>query len=315
MEKIVVLDGHALNPGDLDWSILAEKNGVPFADLKIFDRTPPELVIERAKDAAVIVINKIDVTKAVIQQLPNLKLIAVSATGTNNIDIAEAKKQGILVKNVMGYSTNAVAQHVFALALALTNKTAEHSKSVHQLDWSNAPDFSYFLSPWNELHNQTLGIYGLGNIGQKVAKIGLAFGMNVIAHNRSNNNHGLPIQMVTPHDLLAQSDLLSLHAPLTENTKYFINETTLATMKPSALLINTARGLLINEADLAQALDNQTIKGAGLDVLAKEPPSKNNPLFGLKNCLITPHIAWTSTQARTTLLKETARNIQEFLMT
>ncbi len=312
MEKIVVLDGHALNPGDLDWSILAEKDGVRFADLEIFERTPTNKVIERALDASVIVINKINVTKEVIQQLPNLKLIAITATGTNNIDIAEANKRGILVKNVVGYSSNAVAQHVFALTLALTNKVAEHSQTVHQLDWSNSPDFSYFLSPWNELNGKTLGIYGLGNIGQKVASIGLAFGMKIIAHNRSNNPHGIDIKMVTPNELLTQSDVLSLHAPLTENTRHFIHTDSLASMKPTALLINTARGPLIHEADLAQALNNQIIKGAGLDVLSEEPPKPNNPLFGLKNCFITPHIAWTSTEARTTLLEQTAKNIRDF---
>ncbi len=313
MEKIVVLDGHALNPGDLDWRILAEKNNVPYAHLEVFERTPPDLVVERAKNASVIVINKIDVTKEVIQQLPKLKLIAVTATGTNNIDIAEATKRNILVKNVIGYSSNAVAQHVFALILALTNKVAQHSQTVHQLDWSNSPDFSYFLSPWNELNGKTLGIFGLGNIGQKVAEIGIAFGMKVIAHNRSNDNRNLDIKMVSPNELLKQSDILSLHAPLTDDTKYFINAHSLASMKPTALLINTARGPLINENDLAQALENQTIKGAGLDVLGKEPPSKSNPLFGIENCLITPHIAWTSTEARKTLLEQTALNIQDVL--
>ena len=312
MEKIVVLDGHALNPGDLDWNILAKKDGVPFADLQVFERTPKNLVIERAKAASVIVVNKIDVSAALIQQLPNLKLIAITATGTNNIDIAEATKRGISVKNVVGYSSNAVAQHVFALILALTNKVAQHSQTVHQLDWSKSPDFSYFLSPWNELNGQTLGIYGLGNIGRKVATIGLAFGMKIIAHNRSNKNHGLDIKMVSSNELLSESDVLSLHAPLTENTKHFINENSLVSMKPTALLINTARGPLINEIDLAQSLNNQEIKGAGLDVLTAEPPSLDNPLFCLENCLITPHIAWTSTEARRTLLEQTARNIQTF---
>jgi len=313
MEKIVVLDGHALNPGDLDWQILAKENGVYFADLDIYERSPADLVIDRAKDATVIVVNKIDVTKEVIQQLPKLKLIAITATGTNNIDIAEATERGILVKNVIGYSSNAVAQHVFALILALSNKIAAHSQTVHQLDWSRSPDFSYFLSPWNELNGKTLGIFGLGNIGQKVAEIGLAFGMKVIAHNRSNDHRNLDIQMVTTKELLRQSDILSLHAPLNKGTKHFINTISIASMKPNALLINTARGALINEDNLAQALKNQIIKGAGLDVLVDEPPCKDNPLFGLQNCIITPHIAWTSTEARTTLLQQTAKNIKSAL--
>ncbi len=312
MEKIVILDGHALNPGDLDWNILAEKDGVRLADLEIFERTPANLVVHRAQDASVIVINKINVTKEIIQQLPRLKLIAITATGTNNVDIAEATKKGIAVKNVVGYSSNAVAQHVFALILALINKVCEHSQTVHQLSWSNNPDFSYFLSPWNELNGKTLGIYGLGNIGHQVARIGHAFGMKIIAYNRSADNRGKNIQMVSSEKLLLQSDILSLHAPLTEMTKHFINATSLSAMKPTAILINTARGPLIQEADLAQALDNQVIKGAGLDVLTGEPPNKNNPLFGLKNCLITPHIAWTSTEARTTLLEATAKNIWDF---
>lgn len=314
MEKIVILDGQALNPGDLDWHILAEKDGTRLADLEIFERTPANLVVHRAKDASVIVINKINVSKEIIQQLPRLKLIAITATGTNNVDIAEATKKGIAVKNVVGYSSNAVAQHVFALILALINKVSEHSQTVHQLKWSNNPDFSYFLAPWNELNGKTLGIYGLGNIGHQVAHIGHAFGMKIIAYNRSADNRGKNIQMVSSEKLLLQSDILSLHAPLTEMTKHFINTTSLSAMKPTALLINTARGPLIQEADLAQALGNQLIKGAGLDVLTAEPPNKNNPLFGLKNCLITPHIAWTSTEARTTLLEQTTRNIWEVLL-
>ncbi len=313
MDKIVVLDGHALNPGDLDWHILAEKNGKKFAHLTVFERTPPHLVIERAQNATVIVINKINVTAEILHQLPLLKLIAITATGTNNVDLAEAKKRGILVKNVVDYSSKAVAQHVFALILALTNKVYPHNQSVRQLDWANSPDFSYFLSPWHELAGQTLGIYGLGNIGQKVAEIGLAFGMKIIAYNRSANNRNLPIQMVSPEQLLQNSDVLSLHAPLTPQTQFFIRKESLLSMKSTALLINTARGPLIQESDLAQALKKGMIAGAGLDVLSAEPPAKDHPLVGLDNCLITPHIAWTSTEARALLLKRTAENIRSVL--
>lgn len=313
MKKIVVLDGHALNPGDLDWNILATKNGQKFADLKIYERTPEHLVIERAQNADVIVINKINASAEVIQQLPHLKMIAITATGTNNIDLEAAKQQGVIVKNVVGYSSNAVAQHVFALLLALTNKVVLHSQSVDKLAWTNSPDFCYFLAPWQELAGKTFGIFGLGNIGAKVAEIALAFDMKVIAHNRSNNPRELNIKMVSPKTLLTESDVLSLHAPLTDQTKHFINTDSLKQMKPTSLLINTARGPLINEDHLAQALKNQVIAGAGLDVLTDEPPTPNHPLVGLQNCLITPHIAWTSTEARSTLLRRTAENISELL--
>ncbi|HHB77672.1 MAG TPA: D-2-hydroxyacid dehydrogenase [Saprospiraceae bacterium] len=310
MERIVVLDGYALNPGDLDWSIIAQNEGTRFAELLIFDRTPERLVIERARNASIIVVNKIEVTAEVIRQLPKLKMIAITATGTNNIDLVAAKNCGVLVKNVVGYSTNAVAQHVFALLLALTNKVYEHSQSVNQLEWAKSLDFCYFLEPWRELSGKTMGIYGLGNIGAKVTDIALAFGMNVLAYNRSNNPHDRNVKMVSPDVLLKESDILSLHAPLTAQTKHFINARTLSQMKPSAYLINTARGPLIQEEDLAQALKIQVIKGAGLDVLSKEPPPQNHPLVGLKNCLITPHMAWTSLEARRTLLEKTAENIR-----
>lgn len=313
MKKIVVLDGYALNPGDLDWNVLTQINGQIIADLVVYDRTPADLVIERAIDADIVVFNKVTMSADVIRQLPKLKVLAITATGTNNIDFAQAKKQGVEVRNVAGYSTDAVAQQVFALLLALTNKVYPHHQSVQALQWTNGPDFCYFLSPWSELAQKTLGIYGLGDIGRKVATIGLAFGMKVIGFNRSDNNLGLPIEMVSATSLLQRSDILSLHAPLTPDTEHFINQQSLNIMKPSALLINTARGALIDEQALAFALKNNFIAGAGIDVLKEEPPKAGNPLFGLANCLITPHIAWTSTEARTTLLHRTAENIRPFL--
>lgn len=312
MESIVVLDGHALNPGDLDWQILTkDKKGRTFAELTVYARTPASLVVERAKEASVIIVNKINLTAEVIAQLPNLKMIAITATGTNNIDSKAANKHGILVKNVVGYSSNAVAQHVFALILGLTNQVEKHNATVTNLKWSNHPDFCYFLSPWSELAQKTLGIFGYGNIGKKVAEIALAFGMKVIAFNRSSDPLGLPVRMVSKTELLQESDILSLHAPLTEETRHFIHQDTISKMKPSALLINTARGALINEHELSQSLINQVIKGAALDVMTSEPPKSNNPLLGLPNCLITPHMAWTSMEARQKLLTNTWENILE----
>lgn len=307
--NIVILDGFTLNPGDLNWDGFNE-----FDNVQIFDRTSPAQIVERAKDADILLVNKIEITNELLNQLPNLKCICVLATGFNNIDIQAAREKNIPVCNVKGYSSESVAQHVFAMILALTNSVIAHSNSVNAGDWSNCPDFSYTLHPIGELQAKTMGIYGFGRIGQAVAKIALAFGMNVIAkHKHPERDRMEGVAFVETEALFRESDIISLHAPLTPENAGMINRELLSTMKQSALLINTARGGFINEEDLKYALENKIIAGAGLDVLMAEPPAENHPLVNIPNCLITPHVAWASTEARTRLLNDTLQNVKSFL--
>ncbi len=307
--NIVVLDGFTTNPGDLSWDGLRG-----LGDLAVYDRTPREKVIERSKEATFLLVNKVNLDAEILAGLPALKCICVLATGYNNIDVVTAKQRGIVVCNARGYSSASVAQHVFAMILAMVNRVAEHDASVRRGEWPERQDFSYTLGPVMELSGKTLGIYGLGQIGGQVAMIGRAFGMNIIAHHKHPERDAREgVRFVDLDTLFRDSDFLTLHAPLTAENQGLINTNRLSQMKRSAYLVNTSRGGLINEADLRQALLSGQIAGAALDVLSKEPPAPDHPLLGLKNCLITPHNAWASKEARGRLLEETIKNVGAFL--
>ncbi|MFV0589986.1 MAG: D-2-hydroxyacid dehydrogenase [Draconibacterium sp.] len=306
--KIVVLDGYTLNPGDLSWDII-KKLGV----CDIYDRTPKELTHERAQNATAIFTNKVVIDAEMISRLPDLRFIGVLATGYNVIDTDAARAAGIIVSNIPAYSTDSVAQMVFAHILHFTQSVAEHAQSVSKGKWAESIDFSYRVKPQIELAAKTLGIIGFGQIGQAVARIGLAFGMKIIFNNRSKKNTAIDARQVDMDTLLSESDFISINCPLTEENTGFINTTTLQKMKPTAFLVNTGRGPLINETDLADALNNGTIAGAGLDVLSVEPPTAENPLPEAKNCYITPHIAWSTFEARQRLMTIAANNLKAFL--
>ena len=305
--NIVVIDGYTLNPGDLSWNAIAQ-----YGKLTIHDRTPVADVVERCKDVDIVLTNKVPFDRNAINNLPKLKLISVTATGYNIIDIAAAKEQGIAVCNVPAYGTASVAQQTFALILELTNHTGIHARSVAQGEWERSKDFSYTKAPLIELAGKTLGIVGLGNIGEQVARIGAAFGMKVIYNSHSKKDTSVA-QYADMKTLFAESDIVSLHCPLKPDNHQFVNQSLLQSMKPSAFLINTSRGQLVNEQDLADALNNGVIAGAGLDVLSVEPPSSNNPLLRAKNCIITPHIAWVTKEARMRIMEVTAKNVGAFL--
>jgi glycerate dehydrogenase len=306
--KIVVLDGHTLNPGDLSWDSIKK-----MGDLTVYDYTAPELTIERAKDAEIVYTNKTVIDEAVISRLPKMKFIGVLATGYNVVDIVAAKKAGIVVCNIPAYSTASVAQMVFAHILHFTQHVAVHAQSVTAGDWSKNKDFAYWLYPQTELADKTIGIIGFGQIGQAVARIALAFGMKVIFNNRSKKNTELSARQVDLDELLKASDFVSVNCPLTNENKEFVNADFLGKMKSGAFLINTGRGPLINETDLAKALNSKQIAGAGLDVLSLEPPPADNPLLTAKNCYITPHIAWATLEARQRLMKIAGDNLQAFI--
>jgi len=309
MENIVILDGFVANPGDLSWQAI-EKIG----NLTVYDRTSNDLVYERAKNAAILIVNKRVIDRALMTRLKHLKCICTLSTGYNNIEVQAAKEKGILVCNAVGYGSPSVAQQVFALLLELTNRVGIHNASVQQNEWANSIDWCYWKSPMMELSGKTMGIYGLGKIGEEVAKIAKAFGMTVIA-TRKNKYKARPIgvSIVSFEQLLKKSDVLSLHAPLSIENKQIINEEHLCKMKPTALLINTGRGGLIHEPDLRQALLAGMIAGAGLDVLAQEPPPKDHLLLNIPNCLITPHQAWATKESRARLIQIVADNIKAFL--
>ncbi len=306
--EIVGMDGFALNPGDLSWKE-AEKLG----NFTIYERTPPELTVERAKNADAVFTNKVVFDKTVIQQLPKLKYIGVLATGYNVVDIEAARNAGIVVTNIPAYSTASVAQMVFSHILNFVQNVSVHAESVSTGEWAKSKDFSYWKTPQNELAGKTLGIIGFGQIGQAVAKIALAFGMQVIFNNRSKKETGLEASQVDLDTLFSLSDFISINCPLTTGNAGFINKAAIEKMKPTAFLVNTGRGPLINEQDLADALNSERIAGAGLDVLSTEPPSENNPLPKAKNCFITPHIAWATFEARTRLMQIATENLKAFL--
>ncbi len=309
MTKIIVLDGHTLNPGDLSWSALQNQG-----EVQIYERTPSSMLLERAREAEILVVNKQVIDAKIMAQLSKLRFIAVSATGYNNVDIAAAKQHGVQVANVVGYSTPAVAQQVFALLLALINKVDAHHQSVQVGVWSKCQDFSYTLSPIPELAELKFGIYGFGRIGQAVAKVALAFGMTVLAHHKHPQRDAMPgVSLVGLVALFEQSNIVSLHAPLTASNKMIINKDLLARMPKPNFLINTGRGGLINELEVLACLQEGTLSGAGLDVLSQEPPPIDHPLLQAPNCIITPHVAWATQAARQRLLEEVIRNIEAFL--
>ncbi|GHB54208.1 D-2-hydroxyacid dehydrogenase [Persicitalea jodogahamensis] len=305
--NITYLDGHTLNPGDLSWGPLEE-----LGNFTVYERTDSEDIVDRASDADIILSNKVVLSADILAQLPKLRYIGVTATGYNNVDLAAARKQGIVVTNVAGYSTSAVAQHTFSLLLGLTNHTELHSQSVRAGDWTNAADWCYWKTPLVEIAGKTIGLIGLGDIGTQVARIALAFGMRVLAHRKSKASAGVGIELVELDELFRESDVVSLHCPLTDDTSGIINAGSLAKMKPSAYLINTGRGGLINEQDLADALNADRIAGAAVDVLSTEPPKADNPLLTAKNCLITPHVAWAFFESRQRLMQMVADNIIAF---
>ncbi len=305
--EIVITDGFTLNPGDLSWEGIDA-----LGSMQYYDRTSQVEVIDRCYNAAIIVTNKTIINAAVINAATQLKMIAVTATGYNNIDIAVAKKRGIVVCNVPGYGTSSVAQQTFSLLLQLTNHVGINAASVANGEWVTAKDWCYSIKPIIELKDKVLGIIGMGKIGRQVAAIAKAFGMEVIYFG--GKEKAGTARQVNMYELFMQSDVISLHCPQTTDNHAFVNKEILELMKPSSFLINTARGTLINEKDLAQALQQNRIAGAALDVLSTEPPVKSNPLIGLQNCIITPHNAWISVEARRRMLKTTIENIQAFIM-
>ncbi len=308
--KITVLDGHTLNPGDNPWTEI-EKLG----QLTVYPRTAVEEIVERAKDADIILTNKCPLSAETLAQLPNLKFISVLATGYNIIDTAYTKQHGIPVSNVPIYSTDAVAEFVFSLILDFFKKPAQHSQMALAGEWQNSPDFCFWKNPhFTELAGKTLGIIGFGRIGQRTAELGAAFKMNILAHSRSRSAQtSFPFTWASIDEILEKSDVISLHCPLTAETQCLISEASIAKMKSTAFLINTARGPLIDEAALANALNSDRIAGAACDVVSAEPILPNNPLLAAKNLTLTPHIAWAATEARQRLMTITAQNIQAFL--
>lgn len=310
MMKIVVLDGYTLNPGDLTWDGLKK-----LGDVTLYDRTPAGKVLERAQGAAVLLSNKTPLGGDVISKLPELRYIGVLATGYNVIDIEAAKKSGITVTNAPGYGTDSVVQMTFALLLELVLRVQRHSDTVREGKWARSADFCYWDYPLVELAGKTIGIIGFGNIGRKVGDVATAFGMNVIgnARTRTDQSHRKNFRWADIPELLEQSDVVSIHCPLFPETKGLINQENLKRMKHSAYLLNTSRGPIVVDKDLADALNNGIIAGAGIDVLSTEPPEKDNPLYSARNCLITPHISWATKEARGRLMDIVVNNLSAFI--
>lgn len=307
--KIVILDGYTANPGDLSWEALGN-----LGELTVYERTKPEDTIIRAKDADVVLTNKVCLHRKEIEQLPNLRYIGVLATGYNVVDLDAACEHNIVVTNVPAYSTESVAQMVFAHLLTVTNRTEHYAQQNREGKWTESPDFCYCDTLLTELAGKTFGIVGLGNIGSRVATIALAFGMKVVAYT-SKSADQLPSGVVKLEidELLKQSDVVSLHCPLTPDTHHLINNRTLQMMKPSAILINTGRGPLVNDQDVADALLAGRLRAYCADVLTEEPPRADNPLLNCRHAFITPHIAWATKEARTRLIDVAIRNVQAFI--
>lgn len=306
--QIVVLDGYTLNPGDLCWDELKALGATT-----IYDRSAAEEIVPRAKEAEIVLTNKALLSRGVLAQLPKLKYIGVLATGYNVVDVQAARERGILVSNVPTYGTASVAQMVFAHLLNLTQRVAHHARTVAEGQWSKSVDWCYWDSPLVELAEQTMGIVGFGRIGQATARIALALGMSVLAYDTQPIAPSPGISGADLETLFRESDVVSLHCPLTPKTERLINRDRLAQMKPSAVLINTSRGGLVDEPALADALNRGQIAGAGLDVLSTEPPRPDNPLLTAKNCFVTPHLAWATRAARQRLLRIVVQNLRTYL--
>ncbi len=308
--RIVVLDGYTLNPGDNPWDDVAA-----LGELTVYERTPAEQIIERAKEAEVILTNKTPLSAQTLEQLPKLRFVSVLATGYNIVDVAAARARNIPVSNVPVYGTNAVAQFVFALTLELCHHVAEHSAGVKAGEWSRSPDFCYWNTPLIELAGKRMGIVGFGRIGRRVGELAHAFGMEVLASDvqPSNDPPYAPFTWCSIDDLFARADFVTLHCPQTADNARFVNAALLQRMQRHAFFINTARGGLVDEADLADALHRGLIAGAAVDVVSSEPIAADNPLLTAPHCLITPHIAWAALAARQRLMRTTAENIAAFL--
>ena len=307
--KICILDGYSLNPGDLDWSPV-ERLG----DVTLFDRTPADKIVERAADADIVLTNKVPFSADTLRQLPRLRFICVLATGYNIIDTEAAARQGVVVANIPAYSTMSVAQMAFAHILNITNHVASYAREVADGKWTNCPDFCFWDSALTELAGKTMGIVGLGNTGMATARIAVAMGIKVVAMT-SKSADTLP-EGITPaplDDVLASADVVSLHCPLTPSTRHLINAASIAKMKPSAILINTGRGPLVDEQAVADALNGGRLAAFGADVLSQEPPRGDNPLLSARNCFLTPHIAWASLEARTRLMSTATENVRQFI--
>lgn len=306
--KIVVLDGYGLNPGDLSWDAVSQ-----LGELTVYDRTSSEEVIERSAGAEAILTNKTVITAEIMEALPDLKYIGVLATGYNVVNVGAAREKGIVVTNIPAYSTPSVAQMVFAHILNIAQQVQHHSEEVRKGRWSNNPDFCFWDTPLIELREKKIGLVGLGHTGFNTARIAIGFGMQVTAYT-SKSSLQLPpeIKKRTLDELFSECDIVSLHCPLTDETKELVNAERLRLMKPTAILINTGRGPLVNEQDLADALNAGKLYAAGLDVLSSEPPKADNPLLTARNCYITPHIAWASLEARTRLMDILVENIKAF---
>lgn len=309
MVRIVILDGYTANPGDLSWKELEA-----LGQLTVYERTKPEETVARAAEADIVLTNKVIIGKAEIEQLPHLKYIGVLATGYNVVDIKAAHERGIIVTNVPAYSTESVAQMVFAHLLTVTNRTEHYAIQNRKGRWTNNPDFSYSDTLLTEIAGKTIGIVGLGNIGKRVAQIALAFGLKVKAFT-SKAAETLPdgIQKADMQELFSTADVISLHCPLTDNTKHLINADTIELMKKTAIVINTGRGPLVDDQAVADALEDKRIAAYCADVLTEEPPRADNPLLKQQNAYITPHIAWATVEARVRLLQVAIENVRAFL--
>jgi glycerate dehydrogenase len=308
--KIVVLDGFTLNPGDNPWDPVAQ-----YGELTVHDRTPNELIEERCAGADIVLTNKTRLSAETLSRLPQLKLICVLATGYNVIDLEKAAERGVPVANVPEYGSDSVAQHAMALLLELTNKVGCYNAAVKRGEWSQSRDFTFLNDPLTELSGKLLGIVGLGRIGTRMARIAHAMGMEILAYNTRHRDtpEGLPVQWVELDELFRKADVVSLHCPLSAQNEGLVNASRLALMSPHAFLVNTSRGGLVREADLADALDAGVIAGAAVDVAAHEPIPPESPLLTAKNCIITPHIAWATLAARRRLMATTAENIKAYL--
>ncbi|WP_179008114.1 D-2-hydroxyacid dehydrogenase [Winogradskyella forsetii] len=309
--KIVILDGYTLNPGDLDWDAFES-----LGDLTVFDRTEhnTKKIIEAIGDAEIVLTNKTPISEAVFQKAPKLKYIGLLATGYNNVDIDTAQDLDIIVTNIPTYGTTAVAQFTMALLLEMCHHVGEHNSAVQHGEWRNRKDFSFWNYPLIELEGKTMGIIGFGSIGRATAKLAQAFGMKILTTQSSNNPETeTAIKVVDMDTLFKNSDVVSLHLPLTDDTEGLINKTTIAKMKDSAMLINTARGGLIIEKDLKEALNSGQLAYAAVDVVSTEPITEDNPLLKAKNCIITPHIAWAPKASRTRLMNTAIENLKAFL--